>query len=148
MTNMIKKSLLTLAAASALSLAVIPCVSARQVGGGAGAHQTDADAPCFTHQNGVVFSTCGGLRAYEVQLATDTTGSKVVSFTGNGGVSCNSNVNNPAGTAFFNTTAQTAAGASFTTKTFGALPVGSPGIMWLRCDFPVSAILSQVSWTT
>jgi len=145
MSSMIKKSLLTLAAASALSIAVIPCVSARQVGGAGGKHIFPSDASCFLYQNGIVTNQCGTTKAYEVQLPAET-GNWTINFIGKGGVACSANVNDAFGTGFSTSGPQTASGSVFVNKGLGTLSLTSQGLLWLRCDFPANAALSEVNW--
>ena len=148
MNAMIKKCLLTLTSAAALSVATVPAVSARSVGGAAGDAQNLTVANCFSRVNGTVSSSCGSgfIAPYEVQLEVDTAGTKSVSFTGKNGVGCSANALSSTDTSFSSSGTLAAPGATLTNVPLSGVTVLGSGKLWLRCDFPVNGAVAEVNW--
>ena len=147
MDMMIKKSLLVMSAVGAFSLAAASDVSARSFGIGAGQANAPGDAVCFSRGSGTTTNTCaGGSRGFEVQLPTDNSGSKSVSFTGNNSVSCAAFATNSVNSAFVGSSTVVLPGSGFTTASLSAISLPAGGKLWLGCNVPQNASLVTVNY--
>lgn len=147
MKTLIKKSLLVIAAVGVLSMAAASDVSARSFGAALGEPVTGSDTSCFNSLSGIPVNVCGGgARLFEVQLPTDNSGSKTVSFTAASGVSCTAFATNSVNSAFVGSNTILITSGTLSSGTLSAIPLPAGGKLWLQCNINSGGALGTVNY--
>lgn len=141
-----KNGLFMIAAVGLVSLGAAANVSARSFGTAAGRAITPSDNACFNSLSGIVFNACGTARTFEVQLPTDNSGVKTVSFTAARGVSCTAFATNAVNSAFVGSNTVLINTASFSTQPLSSITLPAGGKLWLQCSVNSGASLATVNY--
>lgn len=146
--NIFAKGLLVLVSSVGLaSLAVVPTVSARGVGGSAARATNAADANCFNvNSSGGVVNLCGTTKNITVPLPVDATSSKAATFGGNN-LSCRLEAADQLGGSFVSSGSFQGIGNTPGLVGTPAFTMPGAGKLWLNCSVVSAGTLSNVNYT-